>query len=39
MSPDASIYIVENIATGKANSDYYYLSREEKELVPSRVLL
>ena len=38
MSSDASIYIVENIATGKPNSDYYYLTQEEKETIISRVL-
>jgi ureidoglycolate hydrolase len=39
MSPDASIYIVENIDTSKENSDYYNLTSEEKEKIFSRVSL
>jgi ureidoglycolate hydrolase len=39
MSNDASIYIVENINTGKDNSGYYNLSNEEKEAILSRVSL
>ena len=39
MSDDASIYIVENIDTGKHNSDYYNLSKEEIETIISGVSL
>ena len=39
MSPDASIYIVENADTGKANGDYYTLSAEEKKKLLDRLTL
>jgi ureidoglycolate hydrolase len=37
MSPDASFYIVENISTGKNNSDYYNLTKEEKDILISHI--
>ena len=39
MSVDASLYIVENINTGKDNSDHYYLASMEKELILSHISL
>jgi ureidoglycolate hydrolase len=39
MSPDASIYIVENTDTGKENSEYYRLTDEEKEMVKNQAVL
>jgi len=38
MSPDASIYIVENVDTGKQNGEYYTLNSEEKKSIQSHVL-
>ena len=37
MSPDASIYIVENADTGRENGEHYSLSAEEKRKILSGV--
>jgi ureidoglycolate hydrolase len=37
LSKNASIYIVENIETGKENSDYYYFEATEKDKIIAQI--